>query len=111
MVWIPTRQQAGSDLSWPGPKSAYVLAASAPACEGDFTLTSYLQSDVQIAYSALSSARQEGGALYTEGEEQLSPSPGAPRFQEGPVPSLQGPTGVCLSFLPRLVASHASKSS
>lgn len=89
MVWIPTRQQAGSDLSWPGPKSAYVLAASAPACEGDFTLTSYLQSDVQIAYSALSSARQEGGALYTEGEEQLSPSPGA-----------QVPGGTC-SFTPR----------
>lgn len=36
-------------------------------------MTSYLQSDVQSAYSALSSARQEGETLHTEGGEQLPP--------------------------------------
>ena len=68
-----SRQALDGHPSWPGSKSASVLAA--PAYEGDFTLTSYLQSDVQIAYSALSSNRQEGGVLNAAEDKQLTPTP------------------------------------
>lgn len=62
-------QQARSDTLAGRAPGQPVLAAPPPACEGDFTLTSYLQSDVRISYAALSSARREGGALSTAGRK------------------------------------------
>lgn len=64
---LASRQQACSGhLSWQSPQPASVLAAP-PACEGDFTLTSYLQSDVRISYSALKGA----GLCAQQAEETL----------------------------------------
>lgn len=56
-----------------------VLAAPPPACKADFTLTSYLQSDVQTSYSALSSARKEGGAPASCAQQEEETLKGAPK--------------------------------